>query len=185
MAKGFGSDPVTALQGDNDVYLDQLMRFLERINTGDYRAANGADAAIGTHVRHVLEHYETLLRKADLPINYDRRTRDLAVEQCPQTGIASLQAVRAQLHDLADMASEQTLTVACSCATDGSERPTVVTSTLGRELMFLQSHTVHHLALIAVLARQRGMSVPTDFGVAPATLQYRASTAPPEGSCAR
>lgn len=185
MAKGFSSDPATGLQRDNDVYLDQLVRFLGRIDTEDYCATNGAEAAIGTHVRHILEHYEILMRVENLPINYDRRTRDLAVEQCPQTGIASLQVVRAQLHDLADMASEQTLTVACSCATDGSEQPTVVTSTLGRELMFLQSHTVHHLALIAVLARQRGMSVPTDFGVAPATLQYRGSSAPPEGSCAR
>ena len=185
MTEGFSSNPATGLQRDNDVYLHQLVRFLGRIDTEDYCATNGAEAAIGTHVRHILEHYEILMRVEDLPINYDRRTRDLAVEQCPRTGMASLQAVRARLHNLADMASEQTLTVACRCATDGSERPTVVSSTLGRELMFLQSHTVHHLALIAVLARQRGMSVPADFGVAPATLQYRASTAPPEGSCAR
>jgi hypothetical protein len=44
-----------------------------------------------------------------------------------------------------------------------------------RELQFLASHTVHHYALIAHLARDRGVGVAPEFGVAPATLDYWAS----------
>lgn len=165
--------PVTALQGDNDAHLDQLARFLDAVPADAYRAANGADAAIGAHVRHVLEHYDILLRDAATTVDYDRRARDPEVEQCPRTAAARVQAARERLRELASRMGEQTLTVACGCTSDGSTRSTAVDSSLARELLFLQSHTVHHLALIAVFARQHGLSVPADFGVAPATLQHR------------
>jgi hypothetical protein len=54
-------------------------------------------------------------------------------------------------------------------------------STLGRELEFLRSHTVHHYALIALIFRAHEASVPSSFGVAPSTLRYQAEAA----ACAR
>ena len=167
------NDAVTALQGDNDAHLDQLARFLDDVPPQAYRAANGADAAIGAHVRHVLEHYEILLRDAETTVDYDRRARDPEVEQCPRIAAARVHAARERLRDMTRRLGERTLPVACSCASDGTERPTVVNSSLARELLFLQSHTVHHLAIIAVFARQRGLTVPADFGVAPATRRHR------------
>lgn len=38
--------------------------------------------------------------------------------------------------------------------------------------MFLQSHTIHHMALIGIMARLQGVTVPTGFGVAPSTRCY-------------
>jgi uncharacterized damage-inducible protein DinB len=46
-------------------------------------------------------------------------------------------------------------------------------STLGRELHFLFSHTVHHYALIAAQLRQIGLPIPEGFGISPATLRFR------------
>ena len=45
-------------------------------------------------------------------------------------------------------------------------------STLGRELLFLLSHTIHHYALIDLLLREEGFEVPPDFGMAPSTLKH-------------
>jgi hypothetical protein len=48
-----------------------------------------------------------------------------------------------------------------------------LSSTIGRELQSLSSHTVHHFALIAMSLRAMGIPVEEDFGVAPSTLRYR------------
>jgi len=42
-------------------------------------------------------------------------------------------------------------------------------STLGRELAFVNSHTIHHQALIAVLLELSGVQVPDHLGLAPST----------------
>jgi hypothetical protein len=47
-----------------------------------------------------------------------------------------------------------------------------VETTVGREFAFVLSHTVHHNALIAVIAKLLGVQVPERFGYAPSTLAY-------------
>ena len=51
---------------------------------------------------------------------------------------------------------------------------TDIESTFERECHFVLSHTVHHMALIALLAQCRGYCVHEEFGVAGSTLRYRA-----------
>ena len=51
--------------------------------------------------------------------------------------------------------------------------PRSFATTLGREVAFVLSHTLHHQALIAAHLRATGHDVPDNFGVAPATLQHR------------
>ena len=53
-------------------------------------------------------------------------------------------------------------------------------STIGRELVFLHSHTTHHFALIAFLLRAQGVTVPADFGLNPATVKHARELA---GNC--
>ena len=48
-------------------------------------------------------------------------------------------------------------------------------STLDRELRFIQSHTIHHFALIGWMLRALGVRIPEDFGLAPSTRSYWAS----------
>jgi len=50
--------------------------------------------------------------------------------------------------------------------------PVVVTTSLGRELAFVLSHTVHHSALVAVMVKLLGNMVPERLGYAPATIAY-------------
>ena len=50
--------------------------------------------------------------------------------------------------------------------------PTEVETTAGRELAFVLSHTIHHNALIDVMARTLGVPVPDRFGYAPSTIAH-------------
>ena len=45
-------------------------------------------------------------------------------------------------------------------------------SSIGRELAFVASHTVHHFALLAAHCQQHGIPTPADFGKAPATVAH-------------
>jgi hypothetical protein len=50
-------------------------------------------------------------------------------------------------------------------------------TSVGRELQFLVSHTVHHYAVIAAMLRPQGVEPGADFGVAPSTLVYEQGSA--------
>ena len=53
--------------------------------------------------------------------------------------------------------------------------PVEVASTLGRELGFLSTHTIHHLAIIKMIAHSLGASLPDEVGVGHSTIAYRKS----------
>lgn len=131
------------------------------------------NAAIGGHMRHCLEHYHSLLR--DLPegaVDYDRRARDLVLET--DVGMA-----RAHLHTICERlaalhAKPASTGLRVRMDPGGPEAESAwQSSTLGRELQFLISHTVHHFALIAGLCHCHGLEVAKDFGYAPSTLRHR------------
>jgi hypothetical protein len=50
-----------------------------------------------------------------------------------------------------------------------------MTSSVGRELQVLSSHTIHHFALIAVTLKALGVYIDSDFGMAPSTQRYLAT----------
>ena len=50
-----------------------------------------------------------------------------------------------------------------------------INSTLERELMGLATHSIHHLAIIALLAKSLGHQMGSDFGKAPSTIVYEPS----------
>ena len=47
-----------------------------------------------------------------------------------------------------------------------------ISSSFIRELIFTSSHTVHHYALISVLAKLQGAKIQSGVGVAPATASF-------------
>jgi uncharacterized damage-inducible protein DinB len=166
-------DPI----GPNVELLEQLLQFLSGLTDAQYRhvEARLTTASIGQHVRHVVDHYRLFL--AGLPaglVDYDDRERETPVER---ERIAALRAARAAVDGLRalprDIASRP-----LHVRQQGSYEPgrfDGCASRADRELLFLQSHTVHHQALIALLARAQGLSVPTLFGIAPSTAAWMAA----------
>ena len=169
---------------DNLDTLQQGLAVLERITEEDYRAPVPAcfNAAAGGHVRHVIEHYESLLRGlASGRVDYENRPRDPDVERNPATAAQRVRDLLARLDTLADEPADGPLLVRSETAPLDSTHPWAGSSLL-RELEFLLSHTVHHYALIAIQCRLRGMTLDPDFGMAPSTLRHRQRHAAP---CAR
>jgi hypothetical protein len=62
-------------------------------------------------------------------------------------------------------------------AGNAGELTVTVETTLGRELMFLSSHTVHHFALVAQYSKAAGVDLGHDFGKAPATVAFERKAA--------
>jgi uncharacterized damage-inducible protein DinB len=167
---------MTDLIKANLCLLDQIVELLMRLDAESYVKPSPvfSNSAIGGHVRHFLEHYQSLIRGApEGRVNYDQRARDPQIETQPATALARLGEVRAQLGDLPQAVQVEDVVVLMDHGADASDG-VWQKSSLGRELQFLISHTVHHCALIAGLCHLHGVAVHSDFGVAPSTLRHRA-----------
>lgn len=149
--------------------------------------------SVGAHVRHILDHVETILRSDGAIVDYDDRRRDTLDERDPVEAVRRLDAVLDDLPRLDGAPPEASLVMRVSIGHTGRGQPRavqVVDTTVGRELAFLVSHTVHHMAMIRSLLLQRGFELPSEFGVASATTRARAQVRATEQeeedrSCAR
>lgn len=166
---------LAALCRDNLDQLDRIERLLARLGPDDYVRQQESAEPIGKHVRHVLEHYESLLQGTHGRIDYENRTRDPQVETDPDVAGERIAGIRERLIELP--ATEAPLLVRVRYTANSNEHTGgEIESTLERECHFVLSHTVHHMALIALLAQRGGHGVPEDFGVAGSTLRYRAQS---------
>ncbi len=153
-------------------FLLQGVSLLERLGDAPYTSTVGRHSPVGAQYRHVLEHYQCLLAGLDGGcVDYDARARDPLIER--DRGHA-LRTTHDLLQTIASLPSDPDLSleVQMDCG-GGGTCPEWSRSSLGRELQFLASHTVHHYALIALLLEAQGEEVPTDFGVAPSTLTHQ------------
>ncbi|MGE0143835.1 MAG: DinB family protein [Planctomycetota bacterium] len=155
--------------------LEDLAGFLSDVSAADYQRPSAivAGSTLGQHVRHCLNHFESLL--AGLPlgfVDYDARNRDLELECDRNCAIARCRVLADDmLASLRSLPAAAPVLVRIASDLEGEVPPQ--RSSLGRELLFVQSHTVHHFALLCAIAREHGLKVPADFGVAPSTLRHR------------
>jgi hypothetical protein len=133
-------------------------------------------SSFGGHFRHALDHFRLLLDGADGGrVDYDRRERQTPVETDPRAAAAEAKSLIERLRESADRDMDRPLATILQIAP--GEPAVVVQSTFARELAFCYLHAIHHYAFIRVLADGAGPAMPEGFGVAPATLAYRAGTA--------
>jgi hypothetical protein len=134
-------------------------------------------ASIGGHVRHSLDHFTSLLRGLeDGFVDYDRRDRDPRIEGDPEYAAALARSIRSRIDRIPAEAFDRPVLARSEVSYLPGEAP-VVSSTLGRELVFTLSHAIHHFALIRVMAGLAGIGLPGDFGVAPSTAAHLAREA--------
>ena len=127
---------------------------------------------VGSHLRHVIEHFEALLLGAEhTVVDYDQRPRDRLLERCTVEARRRVLALQAQLAPGRPLPLERPLTVRGQAGLAG-ELGFAVASTIGRELVFVASHAVHHYALLQSHCRQQGLDLGADFGKAPATVAH-------------
>jgi uncharacterized damage-inducible protein DinB len=123
---------------------------------------------IGAHVRHCLDHVRALVSHAGTgELSYDSRLRGTPVETDPGVAVEEIDRLCAELEDLDDAPLDRPINLRSLTERDGT--PLTTMSTFGREVAFVIQHTIHHLAIVAVLLDQIGVQVPPDFGLAPST----------------
>lgn len=161
--------------------LIQLADLVEGLTDEQYarRPGGALGGGVGGHVRHNLDHVGALLAGlAAGRLDYDRRERGTPVETDRGAALAMIRRLVAVLGGLPRAGRNDPLRLTALVSPDLP--PVEVWTTAGRELGFVLSHTVHHNALIAVIADAVGAAVPDGFGYAPATVAHRRAVA-----CAR
>jgi hypothetical protein len=150
--------------------IDQLEMGLEVIGKLDDQTYSGSvdgRGSIGAHLRHNINFVDAVIDAAiSGSADYASRTRDRRIE-------TDRSSASAKLRSLIDALIKVPMNVAELITVTSELDPSVQhLSTLGRELEFAISHTVHHYALIRERLESGGIAVDARFGVAPSTLEY-------------
>lgn len=164
---------LNSLVEENAHAIGQLVGLLDELPEQLYRQCFGSrkQHVIGKHVRHIIDHYSALLSataSAGSLLDYENRDRDLLLETDRRAGRVRLSEISRQLRQGFEKPYLNEIVMRHN--SDGQQQ--LVSSSVDRELVFLASHTVHHMAIIGMLAEQAGMEVSADFGVHPSTLRY-------------
>jgi hypothetical protein len=150
--------------------LDDLASIVIGLDVPAYlaRPLPGISGSIGEHVRHCLDHIAALvMAPGSTTLSYDHRERGTNVERDPAEALVQILRLRAAANRAGERALDEPVLVE-SLLSDAGD--TVASwSSVGRELAFVASHTIHHQALIAMLLGIQGLSVPERFGYAPST----------------
>jgi hypothetical protein len=151
----------------------EVRSFLAQLSDADYsaRPPGPFDSSVGGHVRHCLDHVSAFLRGLPIGIiDYDSRERGGPVETIRGAALAALDDLDRELGAGAGLPLQHDLDVVALASERG---PSIRTrSSVGRELAFLLSHTIHHNAMLANIAHSLGAALPPRFGYAPATLAH-------------
>ncbi|MEA5446488.1 DinB family protein [Gammaproteobacteria bacterium AB-CW1] len=168
-------EALTAAIEEHRDYLDQLSFLVRELDPEAYRLVDGPHGryCIGKHLRHILDHCWAVLHASGSRIDYEQRDRNSLVESSPHAALESLAALREGFDAwVADRSGGETVSVQWQ---DTSGEVITARSSLIREVLFLSSHAVHHMAVIAMIVRQRGLELPPEFGLATSTRRYWAA----------
>lgn len=159
----------------NEQLLSELIQVIERLPANTYQKSVAPDSVqtIGAHARHIIEFYQCFLSGLDSRyINYDNRNRDPECERNASSAVSTLLSIKERLVKLTKNTSGE-IHLTLNACTDTNGTVVKAETSVVRELLFLQCHTTHHLAIINLLLQQPGHHPPKNFGVATSTLIYR------------
>ncbi len=156
----------------NQACLEQALTLLDLLDDAQYASPRGSWSPVGAQLRHVIEHYQSLV--SGLPnraIDYDARARDATIEASRHRAAAVVRELLGELDRIKTLPETTPLRIKMECSPEAST-PSWSGSTLGRELQFLVSHSIHHFALIKLLIAPDGTPLGGDFGIAHSTLSH-------------
>lgn len=167
------------LKGDVEINslletVEQAKHFLFAVSRESYEQVltpHFASSA-GAHMRHILDHYLALIDGVtEGVVNYNKRHRHSDVESCPKAALLVWEKVENWLNQLTSSCVDLPLNVICEMSVNETKN-IQTSSTLGRELVFVSSHAVHHFSFMSVIRSLQGQCTDANFGVAPSTASY-------------
>jgi uncharacterized damage-inducible protein DinB len=155
--------------------IKQARTFLQHISHRAYQKvmAPYVASSAGAHMRHVIDHYLALKQGAkEGVVDYNQRHRDSDIAQSTTSALQAWKDIENWLLEVyqSDMHTELTVLSETSVKEIYVDE---VRSTLGRELLFVSSHAIHHFSLLAIILSLQGLTKDTLFGVAPSTATYQ------------
>jgi hypothetical protein len=165
---------ITELISANVAWLKQALSLVQQLDDVMFSSSPPglAPHRVGSHLRHVLEFYQCFLDGlATSRIDYDARKRDESIERQRQSATTSIRSIILLLEEVSSFDENRALAVRM----ENADEDVYLSSSVGRELQALSSHTIHHFALIAITLRVHGLEVDPDFGMSPSTLRYQAA----------
>ena len=148
--------------------LSENIELLRQLTNDEFTQKNPelSNATIGEHMRHIIELFGCLLENYDYGlINYDDRKRDVLLQTDKNEAIAIIEKY---LLELDKPNKPLSLTHNCFSSIE------LLQTNYFRELIYNLEHSIHHQALIKVaLHSLPHIKIPSTFGVAPSTLEYR------------
>jgi hypothetical protein len=154
--------------------LNQGIELIESIEDSHYVFSRATDrGTVGTHFRHVLDFAFRFLDGVESgKIDYNRRERNTAAETKRDFAIEQFRFAIKELQNLPEEIGGKIILSHLEPGNFADEETAWCATSVLRELEFVQSHTLHHYALIALKLSIQGISVSKDFGVAPSTLDF-------------
>jgi len=156
---------------------NQVIEILDTLSDEDYSKSldifNGS--TLGQHFRHILDFYNCVLMGAAYgELNYANRDRSPSMERNTSLAKNAFLELQQSIDQLSD---ETSIKVMTDFHTDDNQKDVMVTSSVGRELMYAYDHAVHHLAIIKIGIRENFHynNINESIGVAPSTIKYEAS----------
>jgi hypothetical protein len=132
------------------------------------RPVPDVSGSIGAQVRHALDHIAAFVAASSTsPLSYDHRERGTSVESDPASALRTIFRLKTALVECSTDCLGAPLEVIAKVSPTGES--VRAWSSRGRELAFVQSHTIHHQAIIAMLLVIQGYAPPAGFGYAPST----------------
>ena len=164
------------LFAENIACVDQAVRLLRKIDENQYRRSSSdyLGSSFGGHCRHIIEHYRQLLTGMAAPfkVDYDARKRDPDIEVDPDAANQAFEDIKSRLDFF-----KRTIPLSTVCQVRANavsdEQCEWQNSSIGRELQFVLSHSVHHYAILAIMCRDFSVALEEDFGMAPSTVRYK------------
>src|SRR5215467_10397097 len=136
---------ITELISTNVAWLKQALSLVQQLDDVRFSSSPpGLDPhRVGSHLRHVLEFYQCFLDGlATSRIDYDARKRDESIERRRQSAVASICSIVSRLEEVSSFEGDWELAVRM----ENADEDVYLTSSVGRELQALSSHTIHHFA---------------------------------------
>ncbi len=157
---------------------------LQMINDVTYSETSDTHyhSSVGKHIRHNLDHLSAFISGFNEGrIDYEDRQRSIDIEQSRTFALEKIEELILCLQQLP--ADDDKLILIREETYQNTESRQWLSSSYGRELQFLLSHSIHHHAIIAMLPSIICLDLPSGFGIAPSTQRYQESI-DPQASCA-
>jgi len=157
-----------------DTMINQIIYLLGVIPEEDYnrRLEVYEEATLGKHFRHIYEFFDCLVDQCDCgEVDYGKRKRDQNLENSPLVARQHFQSLLEKVNGLDEEKQLQVYTD----FTDEAGDKHLVSTTVGREIMYAYDHAVHHLAIVRIGLSTLSTDIDMDpnLGIAASTVQHQ------------